>query len=385
MSDDLTAIEKRTASWRLNLADLGVVRRNTFAKATITDFQKLQNDPIKVKSMVKVQIEGQTESEYLPLWFCPKKDYWDTLDYQSQDQSGLYYKNAWMSFRVGDEVKVLLVDNIPKVVVGFADNVPRIGEDIFKTTQDAVGWFQISKIAQYTAHDKGPDGFDLGLATSCERIVVVDKSAGEAGGVFVGSYATNINPYAYNFAPGSPIGWQPWISYDGYNAWCYTNARQYLCHYLVPIGPILFVIRLNTSSGGDYYRKDVFVGHTNAPVWVPFPWGTEAKALAEAEAQAAAMAARPQPQPCPQSGSGGTSIKVCAAINNKDRLKYAQNATNPDEWPLSGFTKQVKIESLLSNTLQSLLTDIQKPDLKIKVRPHTKTELQAAGMWPFSS
>ena len=58
MSDDLTVIEKRPKSFRLNLADFGVVYKNVFAKGTITDFQKVSDDPLTVKSLVKVQVEG---------------------------------------------------------------------------------------------------------------------------------------------------------------------------------------------------------------------------------------------------------------------------------------------------------------------------------------
>ena len=57
--------------------------------------------------------------DFIPLWFYPKKQYWDTPDHQAQDfnQDGLYYENAWMSFRGGDEVKVLLQEGVPKAAV----------------------------------------------------------------------------------------------------------------------------------------------------------------------------------------------------------------------------------------------------------------------------
>ena len=109
MPDDFTAIEKRPGSFRLNLADFGVVSKTTFAKGTVSDFQKVQDDPIQVQSLAKVK-GAWGESDFIPLFWCPKKQYWDLTSHQAQDfnQANLYYENAWMSFRGGDEVIVLL-------------------------------------------------------------------------------------------------------------------------------------------------------------------------------------------------------------------------------------------------------------------------------------
>ena len=130
--------EEGAKSMRFNHPDWGDVYRTTIAKGVITDFEKVADDPIEVKSRVKVEIDGYGESEYLPLFFHPKALYWDdpgtppspsaATDF---NEEGKYFEKAWMSFRGGDEVVVMLQEGVPVAVLGFADGVPRIGENTF--------------------------------------------------------------------------------------------------------------------------------------------------------------------------------------------------------------------------------------------------------------
>lgn len=132
---DLPVKERYPHSYRLEHPDFGDVYRTTFKKGVITEFQKLQDDPIKVASKAKVEIEGWGESEdYLPLFYHPKAQYWDDEDGEATafNEEGKYFEKAWMSFRVDDEVLVMMRENKPYAIVGFYDGKPKIGEDIIK-------------------------------------------------------------------------------------------------------------------------------------------------------------------------------------------------------------------------------------------------------------
>lgn len=120
-------------SMRIDHPDFGDVSKTTYSKGVITDFEKIQDDPIQVKSRVKVKIEGEEESDYIPIFYHPKILYWDgpgdppvplATDFNAE---GKYFERAWMSFRGGDEVAVMLQKGTPVAVIGFADGVPRIG------------------------------------------------------------------------------------------------------------------------------------------------------------------------------------------------------------------------------------------------------------------
>src|SRR5208337_4791137 len=201
----LAVLETNLNSWRLNHNDVRDVGQITYAKGVITDFNQVSDDPIQVSSLLKVQVEGLSESDYIPLFYHPKAKFWDCVDFVlssppwvpgggfgvepnpgptgsyyfvpaqtfhpladkaavvpvwtpgittppesttpnpgSDDAkitapiSDSYFEKAWMSFRVGDEVKVMIQappdggDPVPIAVLGFADGVPRIGEILFK-------------------------------------------------------------------------------------------------------------------------------------------------------------------------------------------------------------------------------------------------------------
>lgn len=167
---DLTVNEKYPGSFRLDHPDFGDVRKTTYATGVITEFKKLTDDPLAVDSMVKVNLGG----DFLPIFFCPKKQYWDSLDdlgnlivdSQSLDQVQKAYKKAWMSFRIDDEVVVMLRENEPFAVMGFNDSKPKIGEGVLKYESKTWGPYYAGipfSSAQINNSDNGPDGLSLGL------------------------------------------------------------------------------------------------------------------------------------------------------------------------------------------------------------------------------
>jgi hypothetical protein len=175
----LDMFEKYPDSWRLDHPDFGDVAKTTFAKGVITDFEKINDVLLTVKSMVKVKGDWG-ESDFIPLWFCPKKKYWDSDpsldDAQDFNQDGKYYENAWMSFRADDEVAVMLQKGKPVAVMGFADGKPKVGEAIIKVGGYTYGGSSVAD-AYYQAptqprpdvvNGNGPDGVSLNLTEEAQ-------------------------------------------------------------------------------------------------------------------------------------------------------------------------------------------------------------------------
>jgi hypothetical protein len=150
---ELEVTEKYPLSRRLDFPAFSDVCKTSFVKGTITDFQRpehippadriaagnpyidLEGDPFKVESMVKVRTEEAGDSDFIPIFYHPREDFWDDpvgdVKAQDYDQEKGFFKKAWMSFRVGDEVVVMVQEGVAKAVLGFADGMPRIGEDVF--------------------------------------------------------------------------------------------------------------------------------------------------------------------------------------------------------------------------------------------------------------
>ena len=147
----LFTFEKYPNSYRIDHPDFGDVYKTTYVKGVITDFEVTSFYCFRVKSMVKVSGDWG-ESGYIPLFYHPKPQFWDdpngnlATDYNA---AGGYFEKAWMSFRIGDEVVVMLKEGKPVAVVGFADGVPRIGENLIKIVTHpptSPGWFYDSII-----------------------------------------------------------------------------------------------------------------------------------------------------------------------------------------------------------------------------------------------
>ena len=166
----LEATEKYPKSLRLDHPNFGNVYRTTYAKGVIGDggdgsdsFFVTSSIPVQVKSMVRVEGDAWGVSEFIPLFYHPKAGYWNDLPpsgdwgtstrlipniVSTWDHFNFYYgrpfnavatdyktgffERSWMSFRCGDEVAVMLQEGVPIAVLGHADGVPRVGEDLIR-------------------------------------------------------------------------------------------------------------------------------------------------------------------------------------------------------------------------------------------------------------
>jgi hypothetical protein len=199
----MPVIEKYPGSRRLDHPNFGDVYKTTYGVGVITDFQKDQDDPFTVFPMVKVKGDDWGESDYIPIFYKPKESYWDdpegdkATDY---DQDKGVYKGAWQSFRADDEVVVMLKEGVPVAVLGFADGVPRIGENIVRMDNLSLpgvlggsgGYdylFFVSMLTQDKSEEVddselGPDGKDLQLKQEHEP--------------YLGPMVTNIEELQWN-------------------------------------------------------------------------------------------------------------------------------------------------------------------------------------------
>ena len=231
---EMEVFSKYPDSYRLDHPNYGDVAKTPYALGVITDFKKLTDDPFVVESMVKVTGDWG-ESDYIPLFYHPKKLYWDNhlaeppVLAQDFDVATGAFKQAWQSFRCGDEVAVMLKEGVPVAVVGFADGVPRIGEDIVKIAATGAGPFylQCSDATPYDGKETGPDGNPLNLTHRPEVYdggkyefsqIVSNSYAWDAGSSWWDQTCTNVvastdpvNPPSLYDSLGQGPGW-----YDGY-------------------------------------------------------------------------------------------------------------------------------------------------------------------------
>lgn len=386
---------------RLDHADFEDVSRTIYAVGTVTDVEKDADDPMTAKSRVKVKIGDGDPSGFIPIFFHPKNLYWDgpggikATDYDVDEK---LFKRAWMSFRYGDEVAVLLradPTNVlePYAAVAFADGVPRIGENCLKITYPNTSVIKALPPGAYPAGDTGPDGLDLKLVTDCERLVEGETVAQITFTIPVscGDTYGNFNQNIYQ------LGRWFWILTFTRYLWfadVYAKNYNWIYRYLIPIGPILFVLRTNTRKTdlGSGFSAPYVYSSSNEQEGPQLPgYGSEEDAQAACNAEQAILAAATTHEPLytPQTIWGGVStpdeviiqgaitlFQVYAAINNEDAQAAARNLS---QWPPAGFIAQW-------NGLGAAIgfDDVAEAqlDLGIKVRPHTKAELQAADMWP---
>lgn len=422
---DLSLVDIPERSWRLDHPNFANVYKTTFAKGVIKDFKKITDDPIEVVALVKVEIEGMGESEFIPLFYHPKAQYWD--DYEAEDAkdgAGLAtefdqkkgcFKKAWMSFRCDDEVAVMLNEGVPVAVVGFADGVPRVGEDIVKvvapTWQGVSRFFHLQcsrfkvdpvdfpgeEAGLYGGLDvekKGPDDLDLGL--------VLENESGPEN-----YYQRPASQY-YPDSSGDErdFGWltnyeQPQPGGSVLHREVYSNKQQYL-EFVFIVGPILCIVQVLGSSATSYW--DSFdLGYGNNPPYhfeptngIPLDQGLRVVSAGDCPYS-----------PVPQGLVTGpnawfiTDIQCRAALYSKELLDaiesappvsaqqaytaYAAHGWNY-EWgtKYAGTVWQRKWDTMdLIHVLFSFSTWPKWDDTKFIVRPHTKEELQAAGMWPY--
>ena len=142
----LDIFEKYENSWRINHPDFVDVSRTPYAKGVITDFQ-IRNPltsyyglDAETADLLLAEAKVDLGGDYVPLFYHPKPQFWDGKDSSGEiialatafDTAGKYFKRAWQSFQVGDEVEVMLKEGTPIAIMAFADGKPRIGEDWVK-------------------------------------------------------------------------------------------------------------------------------------------------------------------------------------------------------------------------------------------------------------
>ena len=386
MATGLTAFEKYTNSWRLDHPNFADVRKTTYAKGTITDFQKVSDDPLQVKSMVKVQIEGYGESDYIPLFFCPKKQYWDSSegadDAQNLNQEGMYYENAWMSFRCDDEVKVLLQEGKPVAVVGFADGVPRRGEDII-TLFSGLSWGGNAAAlsappSQYrmqsgnglcAPYENGINGLD-----NMPLFTISGKSV--SGIVLYNSFQDHVEVGTPN-VPGG---------YNDYYNWYFKDI-------LVECGSIVYIFQIADNA---FYRQHYSLEDVWLPTWVNFQY----------IAHGSLLSAAGSPSTAQYNTEVNREINILAAPSKKGLIDNIKSIT-PGSLPTlktglggvkyfhlyPGFTAQSKLSADFQKTFvvydsgtgyvwNYAYYEVGFSTFKAYQPPHTKAELQVAGMWP---
>lgn len=400
-------------SMRIDHPDFGDVLRTVYAKGVITDFEKISDDPIQVKSRVKVT-GNFGESEYIPIFYHPKKLFWDdpladppVLATDFDEETGVF-KQAWQSFRGGDEVAVMLKEGVPVGVVGFADGVPRVGEAVFQMEYDTVGG--ASRIYQwqpslpgpdaegpgcpyetFDEENQGPDGLSLGLKT--EALIVCDTGIGEREETTVDS-----------------TWWQRYPDFvDVENITTSTHkVQRRFMEYLVTIGPIAYIIQvlyqiIESTLTYSAEGVDVILAY---PPWHQIITGSfpltktyfsQVSVFSklynnEVKEDAIALGATHEsvnlvssflvrPAWCVRYNASGYIVPVNPSwIGNEYNYGYRGPAWTG--WLLNPDWSVRLSRSYLNEYDNTSLDQLALGTLKIFTRPHTKAELQAAGMWP---
>ena len=280
--------EKYPASWRLDHPDFRDIGETSYAKGVITEVKITPpildlistppeasvyalREPLAFESLAKVELIGG-ETDYLPIFYHPKEQYWDTNAYEATefDQEQGYFGNAWMSFRGGDEVVVMLKKGIPVAILGFADGNPKIGEAVigvdtpayssggvdypaefgylipFDLTQDVMNGLDITM--------KGPDGLPLGLIAVTEINDTIIPA-----GIITDNFGSFTFSYIYVQGWGGPTNEEP---YPG--EWVTAVGYGYLIEYYYIVGPAIFFVQswsVNNIYGQDVGRDAYF------PIW----------------------------------------------------------------------------------------------------------------------
>jgi hypothetical protein len=397
---------------RINHANWGEVYRTDYVKGVISDFEKVQDDPILVKPRVKVKVGEIEYPEWIPLFFHPKAEYWDdpthkATDFNSDDK---FFEKAWMSFRGDDEVTVVLRaeekdDELkPFCVLAFADNVPRIGEDIFESNIGDGFRYQCSQINRYP-DETGPDGIDLGLLKNCEKFINEVK-VGRRTANYSGYKSYYIDYWRITYDQIEPHVDVPYPGFgsdtshvekrkyeDGYIEAGQPYRKTTVSHYQLPIGPILYYIELSTNK--DYYimeRIAEWAGENGQePNWAfnmctsryYFPGGEWffPECLEDAAAFRANLPVTTGGYETPPNDPVYVhTLKVYAAVYSDELNEKAKTSIKvPSE-----FVLQTDFTHLLEwhDGFRYAIPREENPDLDIYVRPHTRQELIDAGIWP---
>jgi hypothetical protein len=401
----------KNANYRINFQDFQDVGQVTFGLGTISDFKQVQTDPFQVAPLVKVT-GSWGESDWIPLFYTPKKLYWDDPVHTAQDinpdallenpdPADFWYYKAWMSFRGGDQVKVGLLKGVPVFVIAFADGVPRIGEDILKlicTAKEAPfytsgpqspRYYQLSKTNHYANQENGPDGLDLKLVQKAELHLGISETV------------TTYNQFSIAcFTPETaPPNGVTFIE------WTVGTLTWQIVVWTVRIGPILYAIYgIYIKTVGQpvyYYYENETEFEDSVCNWAQNQIGAPANSGLDLS-----------PPPCEGTFYQNESIAppqivaimIKAGIYSEDLLNQVIDSINsgsprtayvnwksppylPDWWsqaPAALFY-QTNLTDLMGaggDKLYPLATSDVDNDYQWLFRPHTKDELQTASMWP---
>lgn len=320
----LSISEKYPDSWRVDHPDFGDVVKTTFTKGVIIDFQKVSNDPFQVQSLVKVQVKGVSTGDYIPIYFNPKQGYWYN--------KGSGFDKAWMSFRCGDEVVVMLKENVPVAVMGFVDGVPRIGENLIKvkTLPPSSGWFY-DAILIFQCNP--PWVYFIGGPSSSTSLHYPPKSLSE-----VGPDGADLKLVAPPILDRVVQGTVSPTRYGG-------SLRD---RFFV-IGPILYII-------SQWHNANTYNLTVRAALYTPSLLAT--------------LSNYQMLTPDQVSTIGPSEFNGTPYPNT-----YLQNT-------LTWVIFQVVSNNMPGNDPPYSNTWVQWTLNNMTVRPHTKTEMQAAGLWP---
>jgi len=429
LDTSLTLREKYPDSNRLDHPDLEDVVKTTFAKGVITDFEVVSEDPFEVKSQVKVKGDWG-ESDYLPLFYHPKAQYWDDDEALATDynkEKG-YFEKAWMSFRGDDEVVVMLHEGEPVAAFGFSDGVPRVGEDVLQFECAEPFRWRVS-VNEFYKSVNGPDGLNLKLLQESELIYdgkgpeYVDDQIDMQAYTRVATLHTEtieLPPLVQSFFVRFGGGIKNSYSIDCKTTWNEQKrtARDCLRMNLVVIGPILYLIQ--SLWRGDWKIQDIPHSVDSIellPSWVDdcliytfciYPWGGCSEANPEtfnncngeqghitADAMTYVAAQNVSyvldPLTLEEKNPILVSFIIYAALYTK-KLYEATKANPPSvDWsslslnpdPPLGFTEQTYLNEAIADYFGGTDPKVDYEEgPEYFVRPHTKEELQEAGMWP---
>lgn len=438
---DLTIFEKYPDSWRIDQPDFGDVSKTTYAKGVISDFKV--DDPGDLIGTIHSQVKVMGdfgESDWIPLFYHPKAQYWDDDKAKATDfdQEKVDFARAWMSFRGDDEVAVMLKEGVPVAVLGFADGHPRIGEDIVRcdyengrgdphffyfrssTNDRFLGLVNPSSDNEYDVELNGPEDKPLNLRTEVKPIVAFNQQ------VNTPLHPTTTNQ---NILPGGEVVFS---QYAG------SNANYFIHEFRIPVGPILHIIQVLSefidtetvdNTGWAYSGGGLPPGYAMSNFAVPGVYATRTIVSHAVNTLGmyiqTALFTKERYEIQPQH-----IADVMGAINNFTPwwYKYKDFQDNPDLLfslmnvltdigvlidPRMVMSGTKWLTTSYYNTDGSLPSMYQGPHhstpwytaggyapadeydtyywekygpdwttAKFMVRPHTKEELQAAGMWP---
>jgi hypothetical protein len=271
---DIEVVEKYAPGKRLDFPDFSSVCKTTFAKGVITEFKEseaepetlqwfervyetvwpyghtdtdFENDDIAaIVSMVKVEIEGVGESEFIPLFYHPKAEFWDDEDPRLSepvlatdfDEEQGCFKQAWQSFRVDDEVAVMLKEGVPVAVIGFADAIFQMEYDTLDGAKRIYQWQpglrgepdnegKGQPYGDFNVENKGPD--DLALGLKKEALLICDSEKTQ----------THVDTYS-SWGQLYPDG-------GDYFEVTFTDSfspTRYFREYFFTIGPVAYVLQM---------------------------------------------------------------------------------------------------------------------------------------------